>query len=250
MDIRKAALIAAITLSLARARMAYEQLRTTALTSAFGWADGAWLSLNLLFLLPLPVLLVILYRRDAYPAVSKRLRYLALAAAAIQGLFVAIPDIYFWTRRLQGAWTNVHLVEGATVASKTLDWFGMPQSQAFVWSTVSLSAILAYLLVLAVLSRREEGSPPAATRDAQGLRTSAQIATAAGVLAVALNIGMQVYWAFEFAKLQSGEERWHLPPITLGQFVLRNAFNGLPYVCLAIAPLIVYLSIPKTTDSL
>jgi hypothetical protein len=243
MDLRKTALIAAITLGLVRAHWVAGQVWALGAMPAFRWIFVPQLAVNSLFLLPLPVLLVVLYRSEAVLPVSKNLRYMALATALVQGVVLTAPGVYGWIMELYRNWANVRLFGEATLAANFWGWFQTPDLGTLAWDTLAVVSQLAFFLFLVALSRRVQGPSIAGAPQLRLTRKVAYIAVFAAGLVVAINIGQQVYAATEFER-RPREAVW-LRTVTRGQFILRNALSGIPNLCWAIAPLIIFKSIAK-----
>src|SRR5216684_8878646 len=122
MTLRRTALIAAIGLGLVRAHWIAGQVQALRIVKDFRWIYVASAIGNFLFMLPLPVLLVILYRSDATLAVSARLGLTALATALIQGMLFGGQNAYEWILILRQDWREIQSFGRATEADNPWDW--------------------------------------------------------------------------------------------------------------------------------
>ena len=239
MSLRRTALIAAIGLGLVRAHWIAVQIQ--ALIMDFRWIYVPMTLGNFLFMLPFPVLLVILYRSDATLAVSARLKLATLATALIQGILITAPNVYGWILMLRQDWHEIQSFGGATEIDNFWAWQHLTaKAGGLTWSTVELFAQMAVILFLVALLRYRNQPPESGVHQSHLLREMAALATITGGLGVILSIGRQVYAAVEFSKHQN-EWAW-FGGSTLGQFVVRNSLSTIPEVCLMIAAYIVYRS--------
>ena len=242
MSLRRTALIAAIGLGLVRAHWIAFQIQALFTVTDFRWLYVVATICNFLFMLPFPVLLVILYRSDATLAVSARLKLAALATALIQGMLVTGPNVYGWILMLRQAWNEMQAFGLATQADNFWAWFHETSTAwGETWRLIGLFAQLAFMLFLIALFRYRNQPPESGVRQSYLLREAAALATITGGLAVILNLGRQVYAALEFINHHND---WSFGESTLGQLVVRNALSIVPEVCWMIAAYIVCLSQP------
>jgi hypothetical protein len=239
MSLRRTALIAAIGLGLVRAHWIAVQIQ--ALIMDFRWIYVPSTICSFLFMLPFPVLLVILYRSDATLAVSARLKLAALATALIQGILITGPNLYGWILMLRQDWHRIQAFGLATQADNLWAWFHETStSWDKTWSLILLFAQLAFMLFLIALIRYRNQPPESGVRQSHLLREAAALATITGGLAVILSIGGHVYAALRFSKHQ-----YEFGGSTLEQLVVRSALSMIPDVCCMIAAYIVYRSQPR-----
>jgi hypothetical protein len=245
MDLRKAALIAAIILGLVRCNWIVGQVRLLAATLDLRWIYIVSLVCNVLFLVPLPVLLGLVYTTGATPIISGRLRHLALATALVQATLITTPGMFGVLREVQRDLINVRLFGAPTLAASLWGWLQTRDAGTLASGTLILLSQLAFLLFLIALARQESGAVVAHQQPAPSLRTAALAAVLVGGLAVILNMGQQVYAAVEFS-----ESSWPwLGTVTRGQFIFRNASSGLPGLCWAMAAWIVYKGVSCVPES-
>jgi hypothetical protein len=253
LDFRKTALLAAVTLGLARMEC------FVTLISAFNtqpkdrWSILIVMGVNLLLLAPLPIMLALLYKTEITPAVSRKMRYLALATALVAGIFEALPRIIGLLQVVYQSLPYIHSYGGKTEAARLGRWlyhFYVP----YVWGAVTLLSYLSVILFLVFLMLSKGDSSSGNERSACMVRRTALIATIVGGLAVGWNLFGQVYSAVKYtprniyglsifndADLNDIETKLH--------FILRHSFSVIPLLCWLSVAWIVYKGIPRAAGT-
>jgi hypothetical protein len=195
---------------------------------------------NLLFMLPLPILLVILFRSRAPLVVSRNLKYVAVGAAVTSALLFTLPALLGAISKLRQDWIDIQWQAGVTAAEKFWNWLKTAQVSGQGWAMLGVLSEMAFiLLLLALFWNRSD--PHATGRHRSGLlKTAAGIATIIAAVAVIANIAKQVYAAIEFSSIWCDV----LPCPTRGQVMLHNALGTIPDLCRFIVPFIIYRSQP------
>ena len=240
LNLRRIALIAAISLSLARIHWIIGQIRALETFPSFRLIYVFQLAGNSLLLIPLPLLLVTLYRTRTPLAVPVNFKYLALATALVYGTFVTIPRTYLWISDVRRAVTNIGLFGGLTVADNLWSWFQVGDPGGVTVSALIVSSQLSFFLVLLALFYHTDGAQAVDDAGLQRLRRIAGFAAVAGGLAVLTNVGGQIYAVIRFTAVP--DSAYFFDPLWKQHLILRNAVDGLPVLCLAMAPFIIYRS--------
>jgi hypothetical protein len=247
LSLKRIALITAIGLGLARAHTVQNQIRGLTTVSNFRWIYIAEEIVSFLFMLPFPILLVILYRSDTVLAVSKLLKRAALATAIVYGLLFTAPGVLGWVLALRRDLHEIQAFGRITVAGNFLAWLDeTSQAGDRTWQTISVFAEVAFVLFLVALFLYRNESAEAGPRLSRPLRKAAALATIMGGLGTILNIGVQVYAATQFRKPEPFIDDLFTPgPRTLGQFIVKNALSMIPDECFLVAAFVVYRAQPQ-----
>jgi hypothetical protein len=203
---------------------------------------------SLLFLAPLPVLMLLLYKTKATLDVSRKRQVLALATASTIGLFLALPKVIGLFQATQRALPFINSVAGSTEADRLWGWlhnfFGF-----YAWDAFAIPSDVALALFLVSLARITDNSPFRDNSSARNVRRSALIATVMGGLAVVLNLYGQISSAVRFSPqrdlfgivlLDEAETRLH--------FIWRHSFSIIPLLCWFTTAWIVFKGIPPHLD--
>jgi len=244
LDLRKTALLAAVTMGFVCAQCVFMPLWVMATGEKVLGSPVSAMVGNLLLGAPLPIMLALLYKTRITPAISCKMRFLALATAVVAGIFEALPRIIDLLQVVYQSLPYVHFYEGETEAARLGRWlyhFYGP----YVWEAVILLSYLSIILFLVFLTLGKGNLPSGDERPAHMVRRTALIATIAGGLAVVWNLFGQVYSAVKYTAtdiygypiLYGGEARWH--------FVLRHSFSVIPFLCWVAVSWIVYKGIPQ-----
>jgi hypothetical protein len=200
--------------------------------------------INWLFLLPFPILLFLLYRTGARPALSRRLRYLAFATAVVYGsLLVTIwlPNVF----REYGKYEvpSSQLFYGTTVAARVWNWVRIAWPWWLLGPTLNVLAEIAFTFFLVVLFLEPQGAETANEGRNRVVRAAALAAAIIAGLTMFSSVARQIYAGLEFDQLRE-KAPWYIPA-TRGRFILFNIRSELSTWCLAIAALIVYIGINR-----
>jgi hypothetical protein len=237
----RAALLAAIMLGLVGANWVAGQIRALATLADLRFLYVAQLFFNTLFLLPLPVMLIFLYRSGATIVLSANLRRLALTTAFVLGVVFTAPGLY----RLLGAvlqdWSRLGWFGETAVAPKLWHWFLSNNARNEMWRFIIELSQLAVALFLVTLARSSSNAAPVFENRLKLLKRAATVATIAAGIAVMLNVAGQLSAAREYARHREDNIFWGGP--TQLEFVFRNFLGGIPELCRLAIPLIIYMSL-------
>lgn len=218
--LRNTALAAAIVLALARGYWLAWQFRVLFLLSAdISWPHFVILACNVLFVLPLPVLLFLLYRSRDRIAITAPMRKLALCTAVVHGLFFALPD---WS------------------------WLSHPMTWSWMESSMAPVSQLALLFVLLALWQHKG---PAQTDSSVWPKSLTGIAAAAivmGLIGIALHLSRCPYAIFTYGGLPH-PSGW-FPVQTFEQALWLNAKLQTRELCRVMIAVIVFASRPRCTN--
>jgi len=211
------ALAAAIVLALARSHWLAWQFRVLFLLSAeVRWPHFAILACNVLFVLPLPVLLFLLHRSRNRIAITAPMRKLALCTAVVHGLFFTLPD---W------------------------GWLSNPMTWSWMENSIAQVSQLALLFVLLALWQQKG---PVQTDSPVWPKSLIRIAAAAIVMSligIALHLSRSCYAIFAYG------ERPHpggwFPVQTFEQALWLNAKLQMRELCRVMIAVIVFASRPR-----
>ncbi len=227
MNVRRAALVAAVLLSLLRADFILTQFR--GLFANFEWLHVPNTIVCILNPLPLPVLLVVLWRSDAALSLSKGLRRVALGTAIGYAALFPIPNAYRWLWWLPRDWPDVTWSQGGAAFHQLLDWAGTLSLSPMLWGALNWVSETAFVVFMIALFRHRD---EAGARQSRLLREAAALATlVAGLVLVA----SAVYYPIAVSKYPA--EPWSPPK---GQILLSVATSAFRDLCWFLAPLLVY----------
>ncbi len=187
MNLRKIALVTGIALALGRGYAIVSIIQS--FSRDFRWIYLLPLLTYAMFLIPLPVLLVILYRSDAPLTFSPRLKIVALATVLVQAALFTALQANGWVQRLAWFFSDLRLGSGKkTGAAGLWDWLTGKEWGPFLGSTTALLAEGALIVLLIAIYRYQESSPLVSTRPSRLLTEAAALATMVGGLAVILQL--------------------------------------------------------------
>lgn len=237
MDLRKTALAATVLLGLDRALWISGQIRVFGAVPRLPWNFVLLFLVNMLILLPLPVLLALVYFTGMPAAISPRLRIFAGATALLHTGSLAGPQAYRFVRELHRNAINIGYFGGTTPAAKIWGWLRSSEAGPVLVAGLRLMtgvAFLLFLVALAVPSRKPAEADPLRL---PLLKRAARAAVLAGCLTILMTLAGQVYAAVAFR-----------PELVFGvftriQLIIRNAFSLVPALGWYLGALIVYLAV-------
>lgn len=110
-----------------------------------------------MFMLPLPILLVILFRSRVPLVVSQGLKYVAFVAAVTYGALSMLPMLLLAIAMLRQDWNLIQLSRGATEAGKFWQWLQTVYTSGQGWALIALLSESAFvLLLLALFNNKNE----------------------------------------------------------------------------------------------
>jgi hypothetical protein len=243
-NIRKAALVAAITFAGTRIHWLSTQIVLWPQATGFHWYYYLFTLIDIVTLVPLPILFCLLYRDGDALGVSAGMRNLALAIAlAIGGLFIA-PGALGLKTLLPRDWHEIQWGDDTTEAGRIWSWLrksttAMPQ----FWALIAWLSLVAFAWFLVELFRKH-GEP--VTDDARRLyrlRELAALTTIIGGLAVVRRLGGVIVGVFVLQRRVALDDTLIMDrPL---HYVVANLLGSVPEVCWMTTAWIVYRSLPK-----
>ena len=243
-DIKKTALVAAATLALVRLHWVVDQIQILLVVQDFRSAAISFAG-NCLFLLPFPILLLLLYRNDTPLSLSRSLRYLALTTAFVEAIFLALPRLGLLFTEFRLA-PDLRSFRAQTLAAQLWGWLQTPWVESLTWDALTLISQMAFILFLVALFRHGQASPLADEPPQTAIRKAALIASLAGTLAVALNIAELIYAAAKLGTY-AGQSTW--APEPSGPFIVRSALLPIPGLCWTVAAWIIYKGLTRASTN-
>jgi hypothetical protein len=233
-DFRKTALIAGIAFAVSALWSFFLQVLIGPVTSTSGFVARIALSLVLLlFELPLPVLLVLLYRTGVRTALSRNLRFVAAALAAIRSVAFLFAVRDMWRAGIIPAASHAASPAGSQswlFLSPASHWWAIT---LVISNVVSVGSRLAFIFFLVAIACQVAPSQNADRHATRQVRNAALAAIFTGALSVILVISFQVYAHAVRTYGQAGAAA-----------TLRSLLFGLPNV---IAPWIILASVVRSS---
>ena len=242
-DIKTTALMVALALTLVRLHWVASQIRLVAEIDHSQWLAAAQIAGNSLFLIPFPALLWVLGITNTKPLISGWLRSLALTTACVDGLLLAVPQIYLLVRAVQRL-PFLRQSSGETVARQTWGWIQNPRVGGIMWDGIALMSHVALILFLVALCRPGPSSENMTDGPSRQLaKRIAALATFAGAMSVLLSI---TYWGYSiFMTYARPDQGSWTGPVARNQFILRNWSFLLPILCWTVVAWIIFRGLVK-----
>ncbi len=240
LSLRRAALIAAIALGLVRAHRIIDQFLGWMAAPIPWWRSTISFGACVLPLLPLPVMLVLLYRSGAALTVPEHWRRVVLVLAILYGTIFVAPTLYLTKTTLAADAYEIQWTSGSTVAEKLAVWRRSDKAIQQLWAMIALCFVVAFLVLLVALYRSRV--PEAESVPTYWLREMAALTTIVGGLALLALIGWRIYVLARFGQGWEYDNFSDRP--TLIWRVWSTLNSVLPEACEMLAAYIVYRSIP------
>jgi hypothetical protein len=193
-DFRKTALIAGIAIAVSVLWSFFLQVLVGPHGSTSDLVGSIAISLVLLlFELPLPVFLVLLYRTGITPALSRNLRFVAVALVAIRTSAVLFDIGRVWRAGILPVASN------AVSPAWSQSWFFLSPANHWWTATLMISNVvnvasrLAFIFFLVAIACQVAPSQNADKRASRQVRNAALVAIFTGALSIILLIIFQVY---------------------------------------------------------
>ncbi|HVY94569.1 MAG TPA: hypothetical protein VHA14_17525 [Bryobacteraceae bacterium] len=138
---------------------------------------------------------------------------------------------------LQRNIAEIGMLQERTAAANLWTWLQSAGATALLRNIAMIVSLLASVLFLIFLTR-QSGSP---SQTSPLFRTIAQIASIAGVAALVIRIGGQIYAALVFTPRDYATALVY-GQITRSQFILSGALSALPDFCWTVAAWIIFKS--------
>ncbi len=248
LDLRKTALMAAVTLGLVSVHCMFLPAWAMGTEQDFQWPAVSCIVVGLLFGAPLPVLMAMLYKTGITPAVSCKMRYLALTTAAIAGVFLALPRFIGLLQAAYRSLPYINSFSGPTVAARLGGWlenFYFP----YAWDAVKFLADLAIILFLLFLTPRQGELSSQGGSATRVVKRTALIATIMGGLAVVLTLYVQIYSAVKFAPAFIVGLGTPYGPATRWHYILRASTPVIRLLFWVVTAWIVYKSLQVLVEN-
>ena len=239
---KKSMLMVAVTLSLMRLHWIIGQIQLMATMQDVPSTMVVRLIGNSLFLLPLPVLFWTLYATNATPLVSGAYRSVTVITAFVEGLLIAIPDMY---SLMQGIRRSPQLgwFRGANVAEQFYGWVRNPWVVSLLWGALGFLSQLSLIFFLVSLLRQGKLMNASYRHESRLARRIAAFSVFIGVLVVVLSLSASSYSAFMVYRGRT-QIAW-LGAEAPNQSVLRGALSLLPQICWTLVAWIVYKGLAR-----
>ncbi len=238
------ALAAAIVLALARSHWLAWQFRVLFLLSAHvsGVHVAIWVC-DLLFVLPLPILLYLLFRTSTTVTITAPMRKLALGTALVHGLFFTVPDLYRVLLPALHDWRDLRSWGGETTAANIWSWLSHPNTWSWIESSMAPISQLALLFVLLALWQQKGRPQTDSSTWPKSLTRIAAAAIVMSLIGIALHLSRSCYAIFAYG------ERPHpggwFPVQTFEQALWLNAKLQMRELCRVMIAVIVFASRPR-----
>ncbi len=229
--IQKAALVAGMLVGLDRVDWLVHSVGSwTRAVPAHRWHGFVYVPLNTMFLIPLPVLLLFLWRSGGPLVLSRALRWLAFVIAVIEALLVA-DSTGHWVRFLSFDTEEIGRSKAWTTWLKVLGWLQTAQAPGRqFWLLVSFFSSVALLLFIIALLRHGNERADSGGRRTYWLREIAALTTIIGVI--------QLGWRLSRFAVALARGTWHWS----SGFALVSVDD----ICLTLVAWIVYRSLQSS----
>ena len=237
LSVRRAALAAGIALAILRAQWIFGQIHVLSVASGIPvWRFVLPLIVNLLLFIPLPVMLLVLYRSKAVLNVAEPWRRIAGILAILYGAVIVAPALYHWKTSLATAVGEIQIEARSTVAAKLGLWLSERQAAQQLWGLVPLCASVTFLLVLiAFYVNTASSTGPTRT---WWLREVAALTSITG--------GISLLWGTAWRAWFLARAIYPPEPVRFAWTTIRSI---VPDLCWMLTAYIIYRSVPSASSS-
>lgn len=239
LNLRKVALVAAVALTLVRVYWIAYRIWEWTQAPRYGWFSAFIVLANVLFLVPAPVLLYLVYRSADDIVLSANSRRIVLVLTVLLATLVVAPGGHDFARALSADWREIQSSAGGTVAAQIADWLQMSRVAPQLWNLILLLSQAVFLVFLTALYRHLGSTGNAGLQRAYWLREIAALTTIVGGLGLILQIGGQTR---AWARHRALDDVYASPSVM--KFILQLMLDVLPDICAMVAAWIIYKSVP------